>query len=391
MSSKQETSGPQPLEGITVIDFTLNGAGPSCSMLLGDFGANVIKIEPPSGDSTRYWGSTRLGEKGDMTPTYLSLNRNKWGIALDMKSAEGKQTALDLIAKADVVIESFSPGVAARLGIGYDDVSKLRPGIIYCSLSGFGQTGPLTARPGFDMLLQAYSGHMSLTGEPGRLSVRNGPSSIDYLTGAHAAFGIMVALRHRDRTGVGQAVDVSLFDTSIYLVSNHLTDYNATGRIPGKMGSDFALLAPYGIFQAKDREFYIGVSSDTMWQKFCEAMERPDLAADERYKSNAGRLKNREAMQAALRPIFAGRDAQYWVDTAIRLGIPTTLVRNLAEVSTDEQAEARGLFIDTGVEGVRTVGTPLKLSVTPGTVRKHSPSLDQDRAVVLGQLAANDG
>jgi len=391
MSSKQETSGAQPLEGITVIDFTLNGAGPSCSMLLGDFGANVIKIEPPSGDSTRYWGATRLGEKGDMTPTYLSLNRNKWGIALDMKSAEGKQTALDLIAKADVVIESFSPGVAARLGIGYDDVSKLKPGIIYCSLSGFGQTGPLTARPGFDMLLQAYSGHMSLTGEPGRLSVRNGPSSIDYLTGAHAAFGIMVALRHRDRTGIGQAVDVSLFDTSIYLVSNHLTDYNATGRIPGKMGSDFALLAPYGIFQAKDREFYIGVSSDTMWQKFCEAMERPDLAADERYKSNAGRLKNRESMQATLRPIFAGHDAQYWVDMAIRLGIPTTLVRNLAEVSTDEQAEARGLFIETGVKGVRTVGTPLKLSVTPGTVRKHSPSLDEDRAVVLGRLAANDG
>lgn len=386
---RAESTGPElPLDGITVIDFTSNGAGPACSMLLGDFGAQVIKVEPPAGDSTRKWGSTRLGENREFTPTFLSLNRNKSGIVLDLKSPAGKQSAHALIGGADVVIESFSPGVAARLGIGYEEISASRPQIIYCSLSGFGQTGPLADRPGFDMLLQAFAGHMSITGEPGRTSVRNGPSSIDYLTGAHAAFGIMLALRHRERTGRGQAIDVSLFDSAIYLIGNHLTDYMATGRVPGKFGPDFPLMAPYGIFQAKDREFYIGVSSDVMWQKFCQSIDRPDLATDPRFQHNADRLRNREVMHAELRPVFAARNAGYWIDLAVRLGIPNSLVRNLAEVAQDEHAAARGLIIDSGIDGVRTVGTPLKLSATPGRVRKRPPSLDEDRARILGERTA---
>lgn len=372
-----------PLEGITVLDFTNNGAGPCCSMLLGDFGARVIKVEPPGGDATRYWGSARMGKKGEFTPTYISLNRNKYGLVLDLKSDEGKIAVHKLMAQADVVMESFSPGVADRLGIGYREICAKRPGIVYCSVSGFGQSGPLSQRPGFDMLLQAFCGHMSLTGEKGRPSVRNGPSSIDYLTGAHAAFGIMVALRHRDTTGQGQHVDSCLFDNAVYLVSNHLTDAMATGRVPGKMGSDFALLAPYGVFQAKDREFYIGISSDLMWQKFCEAMGRPDLAADTRFKTNADRLKNREMMQEELRKIFATRNAQEWVDIAVRLGIPNSLVRNLAEVAKDDHLAARGLLYDSGIDGVMTVGTPVKLSLTPGQPLKRAPALDEDRNEVL--------
>ena len=201
-----------PLEGIVVLDFTNNGAGPCCSMLLGDFGAEVIKVEPLQGDSSRQWGSTRVGQNNHFTPTYIALNRNKHSIALDLKSPDGQRIVQDLLARADIVIESFTPGVADRLGIGYQDVSAKRPEIIYCSVSGFGQTGPLASRAGFDMLLQAHCGHMSITGEEGRPSVRNGPSSIDFLTGAHAAFGIMLALRHRDQTGRGQLVDSCLFD-----------------------------------------------------------------------------------------------------------------------------------------------------------------------------------
>ena len=372
-----------PLDGITVVDFTNNGAGPCCSMLLGDFGAQVVKIEPPGGDATRYWGAARLGAGGEFTPTFISLNRNKYGVVLDLKSDEGRRVVAELIERADVVIESFSPGVADRLGIGYREVSAKRPEVVYCSVSGFGQTGPLSQRPGFDMLLQAFCGHMSLTGEKGRPSVRNGPSSIDYLTGAHAAFGIMVALRHRERTGKGQHVDSCLFDNAVYLVSNHLTDCMATKRIPGKMGSDFALLAPYGVFMAKDREFYIGVSSDAMWQKLCEAMGRGELAADPRFARNADRLKNREVMQAELRKIFPERNAQEWIDIAVRLGIPNSLVRNLAEVAEDEHLAARGLLYDSGIEGVKTVGTPFKMSLTPGMPRKRAPALDEDRDYVL--------
>ena len=372
-----------PLDGITVLDFTNNGAGPACSMLLGDFGAEVIKVEPPQGDATRQWGSARMGEKGQFTPTYISLNRNKSSIALDLKTAEGKETVQHLITKADIVIESFSPGVAARLGIGYEEISVKRPEIIYCSVSGFGQTGPLFNRPGFDMLLQAFCGHMSITGETGRPSVRSGPSSIDYLTGAHAAFGIMLALRHRERTGRGQWVDACLFDNAIYLVGNHLTDCMATSRIPGKMGSDFALLAPYGVFRAKDREFYIGISSDTMWQKFCQAAGRPDLAMDPRFARNTDRLRNREVMQEELRKLFFQRDAHEWVDIAVKLGIPNSIVRNLAEVGQDEHLAARGLLYDSGIDGVKTVGTPFKMSLTPGTPRKRAPGLNEDHDRIL--------
>ncbi|OFW27538.1 MAG: hypothetical protein A3H27_18280 [Acidobacteria bacterium RIFCSPLOWO2_02_FULL_59_13] len=218
--------------------------------------------------------------------------------------------------------------------------------------------------------------------------MRNGPSSIDYLTGAHAAFGIMLALRHRERTGRGQAVDASLFDNAVYLAGNHLTDCMATGRIPGKMGSDFALLAPYGVFQAKDREFYIGISSDTMWEKFCQTAGRPDLAGDPRFLHNADRLHNREVMQAELRTLFVERNAQEWIDIAVRLGIPNSLVRDLSEVAKDEHLAARGLLIDSDIDGAKTIGTPFKMSLTPGTIRKRPPGLDEDRVRILASGTA---
>jgi crotonobetainyl-CoA:carnitine CoA-transferase CaiB-like acyl-CoA transferase len=233
--------------------------------------------------------------------------------------------------------------------------------------------------------MQAFAGHLSNTGEQGRPSVRSGPSSIDLLTGAHAAFGVMLALRHRDRTGEGQAIDVSLFDSAVYLVCNHLTDYTATGQNPGKFGSHFPLLAPYGVFSAQDREFYLGISSDVMWRRFCEAA-LPELSADPRFQTNADRLSNRAALHGELFPLFRRRDARYWVDIAVELGIPVTLVQNLGELVAHEQTKARHLLVDAGVDGIQSVGVPLKLSATPGRVRRPAPRLGEDTARVLDGL-----
>jgi len=384
------TATPLPLAGVKVVDFSSNAAGPSCTQLLAHFGAEVVKVEPPGGDSTRQWGAVRVGPGDQYTPTFLSMNMNKASVVVDLKNPQDFAEVARMLRGADVVVESFAPGVAKRLGIGYEDVAKLKPDVVYCSLSGYGQTGPMSPRPGFDMLMQAYAGHMSITGEEQRPSVRSGPSAIDLLTGGHGAFGIMLALRHRDLTGEGQAVDVSLFDSAVYMVCNHLTDVLATGRLPAKFGSHFPLLSPFGVFQASDRDFYLGVSSDSMWKKLCAEMQRPDLGADERFRDNAGRVTNREALHAEIFPIFRQRDADYWVALAQRLGIPASLVHNLAEVAQHEQTAARELLVDTGIDGLRTVGVPLKLSRTPGRIRRGPPALGQDNARLLGKAGKEE-
>lgn len=381
---------PLPLSGLKVIDFSSNAAGPSCTQLLAHFGAEVIKVEPPDGDSTRKWGAVRVGPDDQYTPTFLSMNMNKASVVVDLKDPQGFAEVVHLLRGADVVVESFAPGVAKRLGIGYEDVAKLKADVVYCSLSGYGQTGPMSPRPGFDMLMQAYAGHMSITGEEGRPSVRSGPSAIDLITGGHAAFGVMLALRHRDLTGEGQAVDVSLFDSAVYMVCNHLTDVLATGRLPPKFGSHFPLLSPFGVFQASDRDFYLGVSSDSMWRKLSAEMQRPDLAEDARFRDNAGRVTHREALHNEIFPIFRQHDADHWVAAAQRLGIPASLVHNLAEVAQHEQTAARELLVDTGIDGLRTVGVPLKLSRTPGRIRRGPPALGQDNARLLGNAGKEE-
>lgn len=368
-------SNELPLAGLQVLDFTANAAGPACSMLLADFGADVVKVEPPEGDATRRWGKARLGERGDLTPTFVSMNRNKQSIVLDLKDPRGAKEARDRIAAADVVIESYAPGVAARLGIGYKDASAIKPNIIYCSVSGFGQTGPLSSRPGFDMLMQAFAGHMSITGERGRSSVRSGPSAIDLMTGAHGAFAILLALRHRDKTGEGQAIDVSLYDSAVYMICNHLSEFLTSGRLPEKFGSDFPLIAPYGVFWAKDREFYLGVSSDRMWQSWCKEMARPDLARNPSFADMSSRVTNREALLAEVAETFKMRTASEWVDAAIALGIPASLVQTMEEVARHEHTLARELIIDSGAAGIKTVGIPIKMSRTPGVHRLPPPSL----------------
>jgi crotonobetainyl-CoA:carnitine CoA-transferase CaiB-like acyl-CoA transferase len=378
-----------PLDGVRIVDFTQAMAGPACTMLLADFGAEVIKIEPQDGEGSRRWGVARFGEGGQFSGLYAALNRNKASVTIDLKSAEGQTAVRQLLETADVVVENFRTGVAARIGVGYEQVRRIKPDVIYCSISGFGQTGPLRERSGLDMLLQAYAGHMSITGEEDRPSIRTGTSPIDLLTGAHAAYGIMLALRVRDQTGAGQFIDTSLYDTAVHMISHYIGDYTGGGEVPGKSGPYFAFLAPYGMFQGRDREFYLGPDSRS-FAPFCEAIGRADLVANPLFRTNVDRLRNRDQLHAELIPLFRQQDAQHWVDVCMRLGIPTSLVETVAEVIDHPQAAARELLIETGYDAVKIAGLPIKLSRTPGTVRRSAPALGADNDVYFAPVAASE-
>jgi crotonobetainyl-CoA:carnitine CoA-transferase CaiB-like acyl-CoA transferase len=376
-----------PLDGVRVLDFTAAMAGPTCTMLLADFGAEVIKVEPPQGESSRRWGTARFGPGGQFSGLFLALNRNKRSVVLDLKAPDAQARLNELFASSDVVVENFKPGAAERLGFGYDQVRAVRPDVVYCSISGFGDNGPLRERPGYDQLLQAYAGHLSITGEPDRPSVRIGPSAIDLLTGAHAAYGIVLALRERDSSGQGQRVETSLYDSSIHLVTHYLADYTGSGRLPGKIGGGFAFLAPYGMFAARDREVYIGVGTDQMFARLCAALGCERLVDDPRFATNAQRVAHRDELSEELAPRLRERDASDIVELCNELGIPSSEVATLADVAEQEQALAREMIVATGVEGVRTAGIPLKLDRTPGSVRRPPPELGADTDAVLSERA----
>jgi crotonobetainyl-CoA:carnitine CoA-transferase CaiB-like acyl-CoA transferase len=375
---------PLPLNGVRVVDFTAAAAGPCATMLLGDFGAEVIKVEPPGGEQARKWGTARIGPGGQYSGLYLAVNRNKSGIVADLKRDDHVAQIRKLISTADVVVENFTPGVADRLGVGYSDAKAIKPDIVYCSISGFGQTGPLHDRPGFDNLIQAYVGQMSVTGEPGRPSVRSGISPNDMLAGAHAAFGIMVALVHRMNTGEGQHVETSLYEAGLHFVGHYIADFSATGVELQKTGSHFPYLAPYGIFSGSDRDFYLGCGTDRHFVSLCKVIDRSDLATDDRFATNGGRVANRELLHTELEPILRQKRADYWVQSCIDRGIPTSLLYTIAEVVRDQpQAVARDMLVPVGVDDIVTAGIPIKLSRTPGSIRRNPPALGQDNSRFL--------
>jgi crotonobetainyl-CoA:carnitine CoA-transferase CaiB-like acyl-CoA transferase len=387
--TKKETGLPI-LDDIRVLDFTTAMAGPRCAMLLGDFGADVIKIEPVEGDYARRWGVNRYGPDGQFSGLFIALNRNKRSVVLDLKTQAGRDAAEALTATADVIVENYRPGVADRLGIGYSRVSARNPGIIYCSISGFGQNGPLRERPGLDMLMQAYAGHMSVTGEAGRPSIRNGPSPIDLLAGTNAAFGILLALRERERTGRGQYLETSLYEAAVEMVGHFIADYTGSGQVPPKSGPFFAFASPYGIFDAADREFYLGASHQKSFEALCRVIGREDLISDPRFGSNADRIANRAALHDELFPIFRSRTAQEWVTLLEDAGIPTSLVEDLGEVTRQEQLTARNMIVPTGIDSVSMTGIALKMGLTPGVVRRPPPELGADTEAVLAELAGHN-
>jgi crotonobetainyl-CoA:carnitine CoA-transferase CaiB-like acyl-CoA transferase len=374
------------LDGVKVVDFTTAMAGPHCTMMLADFGAEVIKVEPPEGETGRAWGKNRFGNRGQFSGLFAALNRNKSSVTLDLKSEKGQEGARKLLSSADVVLEGYKPGVADRLGVGYQTVQQYNPSVVYCSISGFGQDGPLRERPGFDMLMQAYVGHMSVTGEEGRPSIRSGPSAIDLLTGANAAFGIMLALFERQRSGHGQYLETSLYDAAIEMVAHFLADYSGSGEVPAKSGRYFAFSSPYGVFDASDREVYMGVAHQGAFTALCKAISREDLLSDPRFTTNGDRIANREDIHKELFGIFASRTAQEWVDLCVQLGIPACLVERIDEVAKQPQAAARAMLVDSGIDGVLSAGIAVKMHGTPGAVYRPVPDLGADNARLIGDI-----
>jgi len=376
-----------PLDGIKVLDLSHALAGPFCSTMLADYGAQVIKIEPPGlGDIARAWGTPLPG--GD-TDYFMSLHRNKQGMVLDLKNAEGKATFLRLVEHCDVVLENYRAGALAKLGLDYAIARKRNAGIIYCSISGFGQDGPYRDRPALDLILQAESGMISVTGEAGGHGARAGVSIADLTAGMNAAFGIMLALRAKEKSGIGQAIDVSMMEGQLALLSTMLGNYCSTGEIPGPMGTAYKALLPYQTFQTTTRDLALAVGSEKLWKIFCPVIGCPELADDPRFRTNGDRNRNREILVEKLQQTFLTRSYEEWEALLTRNGIPVGAINNLAQVVDHPQVKARGSIVETEhprAGRLRVVGVPVRLSATPGSIRTSSPALGEHTDVVLREL-----
>jgi crotonobetainyl-CoA:carnitine CoA-transferase CaiB-like acyl-CoA transferase len=375
-----------PLHGITVIDFTRVMSGPYCTMLLADMGARVIKIERPGrGDDTRAWGPPFINGQSTY---FLSINRNKESLTLDLKAPAARNVVLTLLEKADVLVENFTPGTMDALGFGYEAMSAGFPRLVYCSISGFGQSGPRRDEPGYDAVMQAEAGLMSITGPENGEPYRLGIPIADIVTGMSAAQGIAMALIARGRSGLGQRVDVSLFDSTAALLTYQAGIQFATGDTPVRMGNRHPSIVPYETFAAADGEFVLAVGNDEQWRRFCRVIGAEHLADDERFATNGRRIEH----YAELRPLLSGRlqerARQQWIVELKAAGIPCGAVRDIAEVLEDPQLEARQMIetVEHTTSGpLRVLGVPTKLSDTPGSVRTAPPTLGQHTDHILRQ------
>jgi crotonobetainyl-CoA:carnitine CoA-transferase CaiB-like acyl-CoA transferase len=373
-----------PLDGITVLDFTRVLSGPYCTMQLADMGARVIKIEHPGkGDDTRAWGPPFIhGESA----YFLSINRNKESFTLDLKSPAAGAILDRLLARADVVVENFRPGTMHRLGLGYEQLAERFPRLIYCSISGFGQSGPRTKEPGYDAVVQAEGGLMSITGAADGQPFRLGVAISDIVSGMFAAQGIAFALFARERSGQGQLVDIGMLDATAALLTYQSGIYFATGETPRRMGNRHPTIVPYETFAASDGDFVIAVGNDEQWRRFCAVAELESLASDERFATNRARVTHYGTLRPLLADTLRGRTRAEWVDRLRPAGVPCGAVRDVAEVLQDPHLHARGMIQHLehpAVGAMRVTGVPIKLSDTPGAVRTPPPTLGQHTVEIL--------
>jgi crotonobetainyl-CoA:carnitine CoA-transferase CaiB-like acyl-CoA transferase len=375
-----------PLSGVTVLDLTRVLAGPYCTMLLADMGARVIKIEQPvRGDDTRHWGPPFVG--GEST-YFLSINRNKESVTLDYKCEEGRHILASLVARADVMVENFKPGTLTRAGFGYEQLAPRHPRLVYASMSGFGQTGPRRDEPGYDAVLQAEGGLMSVTGGADGPPYRLGVAVADIVTGLLAAQGILLALYARERTGRGQLVDVGMLDAVTSMLTYQSGIYFATGTASGRMGNRHPSIAPYDSFATSDGTIVLAVGNDDQWQRFCAAAGLERLGADPRLKTNRGRVDHHDALEPEIVAVLRSRTRADWIATLSAAGVPCGSVRSVDEVLNDPQLRAREMIqtLSHAVAGqVSVLGVPIKLSDTPGAVRKAPPTLGEQTDAVLMQ------
>jgi crotonobetainyl-CoA:carnitine CoA-transferase CaiB-like acyl-CoA transferase len=370
-----------PLDGITVLDLTRVLSGPYCTMLLADMGARVIKVEQPgNGDDTRAWGPPFLeGESA----YFLSINRNKESVTLDFKHPDGRALLEQLIAKADVLVENFRPGILSRLGLDYEALSKKYPRLIYCSISGFGHTGPRWRQPGYDAIMQAEGGLMSITGTADGPPVRLGVAIVDVVSGMFAAYGVAMALLARERTGRGQEVDLAMLDATVALLTYQAGNYFAGGKVPARLGNRHPSIVPYETFTASDGEFVLAVGNDDQWRRFCAVAELPE---DERFASNRQRVSGYDALRPWVADRLRERPRQHWIEKLSAAGVPCGSVRNFEELFADPQLTAREMIamVEHATIGpLKTLGVPVKLSETPGAVRMPPPTLGQHTDAVL--------
>jgi crotonobetainyl-CoA:carnitine CoA-transferase CaiB-like acyl-CoA transferase len=376
------TQGPRgPLVGLVVADFSRVLAGPFATMLLGDLGADVVKVEHPAGgDETRAWGPPFLGEHSTY---YLAVNRNKRSVALDLKTDPGREAARALALRADVLVENFKAGTLERLGLGYEELSRDNPGLVWCSISGFGR-GAGAELPGYDFLVQAMSGLMSITGPAGGPPTKVGVALVDVLTGLYAAGGVLAALHERDRSGRGQRVEVSLLGSALASLVNQASSYLCTGRPPRAMGNRHPSITPYETLATADRPLVVAVGNDGQFARLCRVLGVPEAAADPRFATNTDRVANRDALAALLEEALAARGAADWVATLGPAGVPCGLVNDVGEAFA--LAERLGLDPVADAGGVPQVADPIGLSATPASYRLAPPTLGEHTAEVLAWL-----
>ena len=351
-----------PLSHLKILDLSRVLAGPWATQFLGDLGAEVIKIEKPGqGDDTRAWGPPWF-ESG-VSAYFTCTNRNKRSLAVDFTMPDGAARIRELAAEADVVIENFKKGALARYGLDYPSLKAVKPDLVYCSITGFGQTGPYADRAGYDALIQGMGGLMSITGEADGEPMKVGVAVVDLFTGMYAASGILAALAHRDRTGEGQQIDLALFDVQAAMLANQAANYLATGRAPKRLGNAHPSICPYQAFEAEDGYLILAVGNDEQFAKFCRVAGHPQLARDPNFATNPARVANRQHLIGLLSELFLSRPRDWWIGELEAVGVPCGPINTLDEVFSDPQLLSRGMVLEQ--DGLKMVGNPLKFSGTP--------------------------
>ncbi len=379
------------LDGIRVIDFTRVLAGPYCTMMLGDLGAEVIKVEQPgSGDGTRQWGPPWVGEE---SAYFLSTNRNKKSMTLNLKHKEGQRLVHELIASADVLVENFRPGTTAKLGLDYEKLAVDHPSLIYCSITGYGNNGPYSDRSGYDFMIQAQGGILSITGPEDGPPSKVGVAIVDITAGLHAASAILAALYHRKETGEGQHIDIALFDTQVGWLANVAHNYFATGAPPKRYGNAHANIVPYETFSTSNGYVAVAVGTDAQFVRLCTAVGRTDLGEDPRYRTNADRVEHRDTLVPELQDIFQQQTASEWIDLLLEHRIPVGPVNDIPTVLNDPQVLARKMVQEvehSSLGPIQQLGPVPKLSRTPARVRKAPPTLGEDtESLLLSELGCS--
>lgn len=385
----------QALKDLRILDLTRALAGPFCTMMLGDLGADVIKVERPgSGDDSRGWGPPFVGEPYGPYPGesayFIAANRNKRSITVDLKDPAGQEIVRRLAAASDVLVENFVTGTMDRLGLGYDDLRTVNGRLVYCSISGYGRTGPYAERPGYDFIIQAEGGMMSITGPAEGPPSRVGIPIVDITAGMFAATAILAALRARDMSGEGQLVDVSLLDTQAALLTNVASNYLVGGAPPRRYGNAHPNLAPYEAFRARDRWFALAAANERQWALLCDVIGRPELRDDPRFATNSQRVSNRQELLTVLNEVFAAQDAAHWLAALERAGLPCGPINTVEDVFAHPQAGPRQMVLEAEhptAGTVRMAGFPYKLSGTPAAVRRPPPRLGEHTDEVLRELS----